>query len=100
LIERPVGAPMPKKRELDDLLSDTNRYLLALIALSVSQSSSEGKALSLRDQVRRLSDIRLRPTEISQALNKTLNHVNKELSGIRKESKGQSKREKKAHRAR
>lgn len=91
---------MRKEQEVDGLLSDTNRYLLALIALSLNQSSSEGKATKLRDQIRRLSELGLRPAEISTVLNKTLNHVAKELSGIRKESKGHRKRENKAIRPR
>jgi len=43
------------------------------------------KQLSLKEQVRLLSDLKIRPVDISKITGRSQGHINKELVAIRKE---------------
>jgi prolipoprotein diacylglyceryltransferase len=63
----------------------TNRLLKVIVALLLRGRSEETP--KLRQQIKFLHDLRLKPIEIAEILGRTNNHINKELSGIRKSRK-------------
>jgi hypothetical protein len=73
-------------------LAELNRRAGVIISL-LFRLIPEGKpAVSLKEQVRTLADLGIRPRDIAEILGRTSGHVNKELAGIRKESAAKSKK--------
>jgi hypothetical protein len=68
----------------DDLKS-TNRLLKVMIALMLR--GKEDITPTLRQQIKTLSELGIKPVEIAEILGRSSTYVNKELAGIRKESK-------------
>ena len=65
-------------------LSDLNKRLGVIIALLLRPLTSEGACISLKEQVRILDGLGIRPIDIADILGRTASHINKELAGIRK----------------
>ena len=65
-----------------NLLEQTNSLLKVIVALLVRGKSEE--APTLRQQVKVLSDLGVRPSDIASILGRTNSYVTKELAGIRK----------------
>lgn len=70
-----------------DLLNEINRKLGIIVALLANSSSKTDTSISLKDQIKLLSQFGLRPSEISTILNKKPSHVSKELTLLRKTNK-------------
>jgi hypothetical protein len=68
----------------DDLL-EVNKRLGVVIALLLKSLPKEAVGFSLREQVRVLSELGVRPKDIADILGRTPTYVTKELSGIRKD---------------
>ena len=66
-------------------IESTNRLLKVMIALMLR--GQEENTPTLRQQVKTLSELGMKPIEIAEILGKSSGYVNKELAGIRKESK-------------
>lgn len=66
-------------------IESTNRLLKVMIALMLR--GQEESTPTLRQQVKTLSELGMKPIEIAEILGKSSGYVNKELAGIRKESK-------------
>jgi len=67
-----------------DVLSEINRRLGIVIALLLKALPKEEGTMSLRDQVRLLSELGVRPKDIADILGRTQTYVGKELAGLRK----------------
>jgi hypothetical protein len=65
-------------------LESTNRLLKVIVALLLRAGD---KPPMLRQQIKILSDLGVKPVEIAEILGRTNTYVNKELSGIRKARK-------------
>jgi len=68
-----------------DTVQSTNRLLRVIVALLLRQGNAETP--TLRDQIKILSELGIKPTEIAEILGRTNTYINKELSGIRKNQK-------------
>ena len=68
-----------------DNIESTNRLLKVMIALMLR--GQEEATPTLRQQVKPLSELGMKPIEIAEILGKSSGYVNKELAGIRKEPK-------------
>ena len=68
----------------ENTLTEINRRLGVVIALLLRRSPPEGDAPSMRDQVKALSELGMRPSEIATTLGRTQSYINKELTSIRK----------------
>ncbi len=73
---------------LKDDIESTNRLLKVMIALMLR--GQEEATPTLRQQVKTLSELGMKPIEIAEILGKSSGYVNKELVGIRKESKAKA----------
>lgn len=71
-----------------DDIESTNRLLKVMIALMLR--GQEEATPTLRQQVKTLSELGMKPIEIAEILGKSSGYVNKELVGIRKESKNKA----------
>lgn len=66
-------------------LLELNKRLGVMISLLLRMVPREGPGISLKEQVRILSDLGMRPRDIAEIVGRTASHVNKELAGLRKE---------------
>lgn len=71
-----------------DNAESTNRLLKVMIALMLR--GKEDATPTLRQQIRTLTELGIKPFEIAEILGRSSTYVNKELVGIRKESKKKS----------
>ena len=71
-----------------DSAESTNRLLKVMIALMLR--GKEDATPTLRQQIRTLTELGMKPFEIAEILGRSSTYVNKELVGIRKESKKKS----------
>jgi hypothetical protein len=69
-------------------LDEINRRLGVVIALLLRRRTEEDPP-SMRDHVKTLSELGLRPSEIATILGRTQGYVNKELTSLRKHHKSQ-----------
>lgn len=69
----------------NELLLELNKRAGVMISLLLRIVQQEKSAISLKDQVRMLDNLGLRPRDIADILGRTPTHVSKELVGIRKE---------------
>lgn len=74
-----------------DLLISINRKLQVIVNVLLQQPLREGRARTLRDQIKLLHDSGLKPNEIARMLGKTDSYINKELTGLRKREKSTAK---------
>jgi hypothetical protein len=63
----------------NELLENINRNLEVVVGLLL-RSLPGSEAASLRDRVRMLDGMGMRPKDIARVLGKSANHINKELS--------------------
>ena len=63
-------------------LESTNKLLKVIVALLLRQN--EEQSTTLRQQIKILSDLGLKPAEIAEILGRSNTYISKELSGIRK----------------
>ncbi len=71
--------------QTNELLSELNKRAGVMISLLLRIVEQEKSAISLKDQVRILDNLGLRPRDIADILGRTPTHISKELAGIRKE---------------
>jgi hypothetical protein len=64
--------------------AELNKRLGVMIALLLRTIPKEGPSMSLREQIRLLSEIGVRPKDMAEFLGRTQTYVNKELAGLRK----------------
>jgi len=62
------------------------KRLDVIISLLLQSVEVDGRKLSLRSQIKHLSEMGLRPIEIAGVLGKNPGYINKELVAIRRES--------------
>lgn len=74
-------------------LFELNKRLGVVISLLLRMTPVGGKILSLKGQVKVLSDLGVRPKDIADILGRTQTHISKELAGLRKNKKGSKKHE-------
>lgn len=75
-----------------ELLESLNRNLEVIVGLLLRSLPDSGTA-SLRDRVRMLKAMGMRPKDMAKVLGKSANHINKELSiGRGATKKGRSKK--------
>ena len=70
---------------------DVSKRLGVVIALLLRSLPTRGDRPSLRDQIRLLSELEVRPKDIAEILGRSSTYITKELAGIRKGKKGQAK---------
>ncbi len=66
-------------------LESTNKLLMVLIALLLRRK--EENIATLRQQVKTLSDLGLKPLVIAEILGRSSNYINKEIYSLKKEEK-------------
>lgn len=82
-----------KKQTKNDFIYELNKRLGVVISLLLRMLPKEGTSLTLREQIKMLSNLGLRPKEIANILGRTSRYVNKELSTIRKDEKKEKHKE-------
>jgi len=70
-------------KETKELIQQLGQKIDLITALLLRLLPTEG--LSLKEQVRLLNDLKVRPVDISKITGRSQGHVNKELVAIRKE---------------
>jgi len=68
----------------NNTLNDIKKRLEVVISLMLHERAERNGNLSLKDDIKILDSIGLRPIEIAEILGKTNKHVSKELSNLRK----------------
>jgi hypothetical protein len=68
---------------------ELNKRLGVIIALLLRSLASTKESVPLREQVRILSELGMRPKDIAEILGRTTTYVNKELTVFRKGKKTQ-----------
>lgn len=71
--------------QTDELLNDINKRIGVMISLLLRMVNQEKPAISLKEQVRLLDSLAMRPKDIAMILGRTGSHINKELAVLRKE---------------
>ena len=66
-------------------LLELNKRLGVVISLLLRMVSKDRSVISLKEQVKVLDDLGMRPRDIADILGRTATHINKELAGLRKE---------------
>ena len=64
--------------------NELNQRLGVVISLILRLIPKDGGGISLKEQVRILDDLGMRPRDIAKILGRTQPHINKELAGLRK----------------
>ena len=64
--------------------NELNKRLGVVISLILRLIPKDGGGISLKEQVRILDDLGMRPRDIAKILGRTQPHINKELAGLRK----------------
>jgi hypothetical protein len=72
-------------KETQELLRQLGQKLDMIAALLLRSVPRNIESLSLKDQIRILDGLGIRPVEIAKIVGKSSGHVNKELVAIRKE---------------
>lgn len=68
-------------------ISELSKRLGVIISLLLRMAPKDGPGISIKEQVRILDDLGMRPRDIANILGRTQPHINKELVGLRKEKK-------------
>lgn len=74
-------------RSTNEPLEELNKRLGVIISLLLRMVDERKSSISLKEQVKILDSLSLRPRDIAAILGRTSSHINKELSGIRRENK-------------
>ncbi len=72
-------------------LLELNKRLGVVISLLLRMVQKDERSISLKEQVRILDDLGMRPRDIAEILGRSQPHINKELVGLRKEKNKKSK---------
>jgi flagellar basal body P-ring protein FlgI len=76
---------MVKQEEnLNKQLSEFNKRLGIVISLLLRTIPKNEKSISLKEQVRILDSLGIRPRDIADILGRTPTHISKELAGLHK----------------
>ncbi len=70
-------------KETKELIQQLGQKMELIAALLLRLLPSEG--LSLKEQIRLLNDLKIRPVDMSKITGRSPGHINKELVAIRKE---------------
>lgn len=73
------------EKETQELLRELGRKLDMVAALLLRSVPRNIEGLSLKEQIKLLDGLSIRPVEIAKIVGKSSGHVNKELVAIRKE---------------
>lgn len=73
-----------KENMINEDISELNKRLGVVISILLRIIPQEGLSISLKEQVRILDDLGMRPRDIAEILGRTQPHINKELVGLRK----------------
>lgn len=73
--------------QTNSLLIELNKRVGVMISLFLHIVQQEKSAISLRDKIRILDNLGLRPKDIASILGRTPTYISKELAGIRKKKK-------------
>ena len=73
-------------------LAEVNQKLGVVIALLLRLVGNQPEDLPVKQQIKLLSELGLRPRDIASILGRTQTHVNKELVRIRKDQKSRKSR--------
>jgi len=74
-----------KENLTNEHLLELNKRLGVMISLLLRMVPREGPGISLKEQIRILNYLGMRPRDIAKILGRTATHINKELVGLRKE---------------
>lgn len=74
-----------KRNLTNEQLLELNKRLGVMISLFLHMVPREKPDISLKEKVRILDDLGMRPRDIAEILGRTQPHINKELAGLRKE---------------
>ncbi len=74
-----------KENTTNKYLFDLNKRLGVVISLLLRMTSKDRPGISLKEQVRILGDLGIRPRDIADILGRTPTHITKELAGLHKE---------------
>lgn len=66
---------------------ELNKRLGVVISLLLRMVPREGPGISLKEQVKLLDNLGMRPRDIANILGRTPTHITKELAGLRKKRK-------------
>ena len=70
--------------EIKSLMQQLSKKMDILVALLLRLIPKDRDTLSLKEQVRFLDSLKIRPVDISKITGRTQGHINKELASIRK----------------
>jgi hypothetical protein len=80
---------LPKRPKVEEAtLNEIAKRLDVIIAVLLEVAEKGGKTIPVRTRVRMLSQVGMRPTEVSKILGKSLSYVRKEQSLLRRERGG------------
>lgn len=74
-------------KEFKDPISDLGNKLNVIIALLLRLLPKDKESMSLKDQIKILDMLSVRPIDISKLLGRSAGYVGKELVNIRRENK-------------
>ena len=82
-----------QEKILNEQLSEFNKRLEVVISILLRIIPKEEKSISLKEQVRILDSLGIRPRDIADILGRTPTHISKELAGLRKEKRKKHEQE-------
>ena len=85
---------MDQKNHINEQIFELNKRLGVVISLLLRIIPKKEKGISLKEQVRILNSLSIRPRDIADILGRTRTHINKELVGLRKKKKKKREQEK------
>jgi len=77
---------MEKSEGLSEL-KELNKKIEVVIALLLKMLPKDNQGISLKDQIKLLDSLHIRPSEIAEIIGRTQSYVSKELVYIRKDKK-------------
>lgn len=81
---------MGKSDELAEL-KELNKKMEVMIAVLLKMVPKDNLGISLKDQIKLLDSLHIRPSEIAEIIGRTQSYVSKELVYIRKDQKSKIK---------
>ncbi|MDO8655336.1 MAG: hypothetical protein Q7R48_02860 [bacterium] len=83
------------EKKANKAIFELNKRLEVVISLLLRMIPKDGLSTSLKERVRILDDLGMRPRDIANTLGRTQPHINKELVGLRKGKNKKNEKEKK-----
>ncbi|MBI4155723.1 MAG: hypothetical protein HY507_00635 [Candidatus Zambryskibacteria bacterium] len=74
-----------EKNTENKVVLELNKRLGVVISILLRMLPREGSSMNLKEQVRILDNLGIRPRDIAEILGRTQTHITKELAGLRKE---------------